>query len=117
MWQSSLVPFNPDLVLSSQEVFTRATAFSYTWGITCPGLVPVEAGVNDLQLDSMMVDAKEAASSQVISQSAANQATKVVSCEAPIMQLTKEDVRQQIVLLQDGLLGRGEHRMVCLWFR
>jgi hypothetical protein len=75
-----------------QDVFTRATMHDYVWLLGTPTEDPdndapaIEAGISDAQLDKQM---------------AANGGM------CPIVQLSKEDLRSQIQLLPQGLLGRG----------
>jgi hypothetical protein len=75
-----------------QDVFTRATMHEYSWlpgttsGNPNENAPAVEAGITDTQLDKQMAGA---------------------AGTCPIVQLSKEDLRSQIQLLPDGLLGRG----------
>jgi hypothetical protein len=66
--------------------------YEYSWlldatsGAPDDGSPAVEAGISDAQLDKQMTDDGGV---------------------CPIVQLSKEDLRSQIQLLPDGLLGRG----------
>ena len=83
-----------------QEVFTRATAHSYQWSATSPeqqkDMVAVEAGITDTAL---------------VDSNGANSRTNTV------VQLTKQELQQQVQLLTHGLLGRGATALVfkCVW--
>ncbi len=78
-----------------------ATAQNYTWieaaSLAGP-LQAVEAGVNDTQLDRMLQKGSVALQGAPL--------------YCPAVQLSKDELRQQVQLLSDGLLGRGE---LCCW--
>lgn len=93
-----------------QEVFMRTTAMSYAWAVNPKSEVHIEAGINDVQLDRMKTEYPCQTSSGCYDPGHATHDQCPV-----VVQLTAEQVRKQIVLLQDGLLGRGEHMCCVCW--
>lgn len=96
----------------------RATALSYAWGVSSEGVVPVEAGVNDVQLDSLVTQLHSHQGMYVQgNEKGPLQYHQQLKTDAacPNIRLSCEDVQQQIVLLQDGLLGRGEREREGVW--
>jgi hypothetical protein len=84
-----------------QEVFSRITAREYTWATpkqSAAAGAPVEASINDTELDKLL--AAGGAGGTTLT------ALRVVT-QSPVVQLTAKQVREQIKLLPDGLLGRG----------
>jgi hypothetical protein len=81
----------PAAPLTLQTAFARTTALAYSWADAAPDddSPAVEAGVNDHLLDRLYRPDDQ------------------FSC-SPVIELTSDQVAEQVQLIRTGLLGKGE---------